>query len=129
MTGRLVGQCVLESTGQVLVDRLFVADTWWTRFLGLQFRRELPHGAGLLLTPCSSVHMFWVRFPLHIVFIGADGRVLEVRPDVLPWRVTIPASKVVVAVLELPVSSTLPAIGEILILRSTQGHDTALPLR
>jgi hypothetical protein len=41
-----------------------VADRWWPRFRGLLGRDRLPEGEGLLLTPCRSIHMLGMRFPL-----------------------------------------------------------------
>jgi len=121
MTGRFVGQCLIESDGQVLLEKLYVADTWWSRLQGLQFRASLPVGSGLLLTPCPSVHMFWMRFPLDMVFLNSEGLVLETRAGVRPWRLAIPRAKGVSAVLELPVQTALPRIGETLVQRGEQG--------
>lgn len=126
MTGRLAGQCLIQSTGELLVESLYIADTWWSRLLGLQFRSELSTDTGLLLTPCSSVHMFWVRFPLHIVCIDMDSRVVEVRPDVQPWHVVIPRVKGVAAVLELSIQSRLPSHGDVLLVRKPNGETELL---
>lgn len=76
-----------RDTGTVVVDALEVADTFCSRFWGLQFRRRLPAGTGLLLVPCASVHTFWMRFAIDVVFLSGQGRVLEVRGGVRPWRI------------------------------------------
>lgn len=71
---------------QVVVDELSIADSFASRFVGLQFRRELPVGHGLLLMPCRSVHTFWMRFAIDVIFIDSDGTVVDVRSAVRPWR-------------------------------------------
>ena len=76
--------------GTVVADHVEVADTLWSRFMGLMFRRELPPGHGLLIRPCSSIHMFFMRFPLDVVFVDADGRVLRVLHSIRPWRASTP---------------------------------------
>jgi uncharacterized membrane protein (UPF0127 family) len=72
--------------GKVVIENLRVADTFWKRFIGLQFQKPLPRDQGLLLVPLSSLHTHWVRFSLDMIMLGADGSVLEVRRDVKPWR-------------------------------------------
>ena len=114
MTGDYVGQAVAAGTGRVVVERLYVAKTWWSRFCGLQFRRELPQGYGLLLSPCSSIHMFWMRFPIDLIFLSGDGVVVEVRRDVRPWTVAVAKEPKAHAALEVPVGSALVDVGEAL---------------
>lgn len=115
MTAKLVGRLagnVYRADGTLYLEQLFVADTWWTRFRGLQFLRELPEGTGLLLDSCRSVHTFWMRFPIHVVFLDTELRVVEVRTNVRPWRVVIPIARNVQSVLEASVEMEVPLIGE-----------------
>lgn len=72
----------------VLAERAGVADRYWTRLVGLMGRPGLPEGHGLWIEPCNSVHMFFVRFPIDVVFAGADGRVVAVEHGLRPWRAT-----------------------------------------
>jgi hypothetical protein len=72
--------------GTAVADHVEVADNVFSRFAGLMFRRGLPAGHGLALRPCSSVHMFFMRFPLDVLFVDADGRVLRVLESIRPWR-------------------------------------------
>lgn len=56
---------------------------------GLMLRRELPSGHGLLLSdPTGSIHTFFMRFAIDIVFLDDDLRVLRVARAVKPWRMT-----------------------------------------
>ena len=84
---------VNRETGDVLIEQLEIAASFWTRFVGLQFRRTLPPNAGLLIAPCSSVHTFGVRFAIDVAFIDASGVVVEVRESLKPCRVCIPQHK------------------------------------
>lgn len=92
---------VHEPTGRVLGDRIQVADTFWTRFRGLMLRRPLQPGEGLLIEPCSSIHMLFMRFPIDAVFLDADGAVIEIAARVKPW-LGIATAKGARAVVELP---------------------------
>lgn len=93
-----------ESTGKVLANNCEMADNFWKRFVGLQGRKELKEGEALLISPCNSIHMFFMKFPIDAVFIGNDGVVVKVIEAIKPWRVS-PVVRGAVYVLELPVGS------------------------
>jgi uncharacterized membrane protein (UPF0127 family) len=78
---------VHPATGRVLAERLLVPRTFVGRGLGLMFRRELPAGAGMWITPCNGIHMFFMRFPIDAVFLDRRARVVRVVPGLRPWRV------------------------------------------
>jgi uncharacterized membrane protein (UPF0127 family) len=47
--------------------------------------RSAPEsGEGLLLTPCRSVHMYGMRFPLDVAFLDARGTVVASYPSLRP---------------------------------------------
>jgi uncharacterized membrane protein (UPF0127 family) len=72
--------------GRVICERCEVADNFWTRFRGLMGRRALGPGHGMLFRPGGSVHMFFMRFPVDVVFCDRNLRVLGTREQLGPWR-------------------------------------------
>ena len=104
---------VRAATGQTVIERLEIADNFWSRFVGLQFRCELPVGCGLLIQPCSSVHTCFLRFSIDVVFLDGDGKVLATKRAVRPWRLAFGprGSKIV---LEMHAGTADFAIGETL---------------
>ena len=88
-------------SGRVLAERLRVPRTFVGRALGLMFRRELPAGDGLWITPCNGIHMFFMRFPIDAVFLDRRRRVVRVRAGLRPWRV-VPLVLRAHSVVELP---------------------------
>jgi uncharacterized membrane protein (UPF0127 family) len=64
-----------------------VAATPLRRLAGLLGRRGLPEDGGLLIRPAPSVHTWFMRFPLDVVFLDADMRVLRVRAGMRPWQI------------------------------------------
>jgi uncharacterized membrane protein (UPF0127 family) len=73
--------------GRVVCERCEVAGTFWTRFRGLMGRSELPRGEGMIFRPGGSVHMFFMRFPLDVVFCDRELKVLGIAHDLQPWKV------------------------------------------
>lgn len=76
------------------------ADRFLPRFRGLMFKKSLEQNAGLLLVPCSSIHMFFMRFAIDAVYLDRSFRVLG-KQTVSPWRIG-KLFKGTYAVLELP---------------------------
>ena len=72
--------------GEVVCEHCLVADSPWARMRGLLGRRGLESGEGLLLRPTGSVHTFFMRFPIDVVFLSRDGEVLKSAPALPPWR-------------------------------------------
>jgi uncharacterized membrane protein (UPF0127 family) len=75
--------------------RLDVADSWLARLRGLIGRRDLPAGEGLYLPGTNGVHMFFMRFAIDVVFVGApraDGarRVVALKSNLRPWTGLVP---------------------------------------
>jgi len=77
---------VLNGAGEVVVESCSIADKPWGRMRGLLGRSSLDPGEGLLLKPCGSVHMFFMRFPIDVVFLDRELSVVAVRPELAPWR-------------------------------------------
>jgi uncharacterized membrane protein (UPF0127 family) len=72
--------------GSTICDSCVVADRMLPRMKGLLGRRELSSGEGMLIRPTSSIHTFFMRFPIDAVFLSRDGEVLKVKPNVGAWR-------------------------------------------
>lgn len=77
-----------------------VAATRRSRLLGLALLDRAEAGEGLLIPDCRAVHTFGMRFALDLVFLNAEGRVVELRRSVPPRRVA--RCRAARAVLELP---------------------------
>ena len=91
---------VRNGNREVVCRRCVLADTPLSRLRGLLGRKELPTDEGLLLAPGWSVHTWFMRFPIDVVFLDADLTVLGLREVVKPWRLT--AWRGARSVLELP---------------------------
>jgi uncharacterized protein len=100
---------LVRDDGTVVVDRCAQARGLLSRGIGLMFRRELPAGDGLWIEPCSSIHMFFMRFALDVAFVDREGRVLRLYNGIKPWRATRVVRRARAAI-ELP-AGTLSASG------------------
>ena len=75
-----------RTRNEVLADQAELADNYWTRFIGLMGRRELPQGGGLVLQPGGGIHMWFMRIPLDVIHVNKQDRVTHVLRSIKPWR-------------------------------------------
>ena len=72
--------------GDVLVDRLIMAESVFARMRGLLGRKHLPKSSAMLLRPCNSIHTVGMRFPLDVIFVDASVRVTRTIGNLKPNR-------------------------------------------
>jgi uncharacterized protein len=72
--------------GRVVCERCEVAQSPVSRARGLLGRAGLSQGEGMLLKPTFSIHTFFMRFPIDVVFLDRDGAVVDVVRRLKPWR-------------------------------------------
>ena len=77
---------LVSADGVVVCARCRIAKDPWSRMRGLLGRRRLEDGEGILLRPASSVHTWFMLFPIDVVFLDRDLSVLRVVPRLGPWR-------------------------------------------
>jgi uncharacterized protein len=81
-----VVELVNALTGQTVCGYCEVADRPLARMRGLLGRDLLAPNAGMLFNKTKSVHTFRMRFPIDVVFLDQELRVLAVYADVGPGR-------------------------------------------
>jgi uncharacterized protein len=47
----------------------------------------LSSGEGLIIDPCSSIHTFWMRFPIDVLYMNRDYEVIRADACMKPWRI------------------------------------------
>jgi len=114
-------------TGSVVADMVAVADTRATRAVGLLNRSGLEPGEGLWIVPSRGVHTCWMRFPIDLVALDAQGVIVDRVLNMKPWRIRLPR-RGTAGVLELP-AGTLTRSGTALGHRITfeSRRNTRLP--
>ena len=75
-----------ETRGTTLAERAEVAKSFWSRLRGLMGRSSLPAGEALVFNRNSSVHTFWMRFPIDVIFTNRKDVVVGLREAMPPGR-------------------------------------------
>ncbi len=77
-----------QTRSGVLADRVEVAATPWSRMKGLLGRKEFPKGSGLWIRPANSIHTFFMKFPIDVVFVSESEKVIRTYEALRPFRMT-----------------------------------------
>ncbi len=84
----------------LLADRAEIANTSARRRQGLLKHPGLAPGEGLWITPCEGVHTFFMKFPIDVIFLSKQKKVLKIRPNMVRSRISFTLRSH--SVLELP---------------------------
>lgn len=105
--------------GTTIATQAIRAAGFLARGRGLMMTAPLQKGGGLVLDPCNSIHMFFMRYPLDVLFLDKDGAVVFMYKGIKPWRVgrIVRGAKLAV---ELPVGTidaSQTEVGDTLVLQ------------
>jgi len=68
---------------------LHIADTPIKRFTGYMLRKE-PHHEGILFKPCNSIHTFFMKFDIDVLFISEDLKIIKKVNGLKPGKIIMP---------------------------------------
>jgi len=80
---------VLVKNGEKVVEAVELAVDLKSRLVGLLGRSSLGTRRAMYLSPCSSIHTFFMKFPIDLVFLSRGLEVTKIVRDVGPWRMVI----------------------------------------
>lgn len=98
-----------QSNQNIISSQGAMANGFIDRLKGLMGKRGLNKDEGLCIKPCNSIHMFFMRFAIDVVFVDKEDHVCLLVPSLKPWSM-IPYVKGASYVLELP-EGTIHALG------------------
>jgi uncharacterized membrane protein (UPF0127 family) len=80
---------LIEKTSKELIAAEIIrANTLFDKLFGLITRRRLRDREGLLIENCNSIHTFWMRYSIDVVFLDKKNQVLAIYYGVKPFRAT-----------------------------------------
>lgn len=83
-----MGRLINLRTNETILEDLKIADNFLSRFRGLMGIESLPESSGLWITPCNSVHCFFMRIPIDVIFLNKENQVVHISKNMKPWSVS-----------------------------------------
>lgn len=78
---------VIRENGEPLGLHIAGAYTFFRRLRGLMLTDSLPEGHGLHIRPCRSVHSFFMRYPIDVLYLDDTGRIVGIEHQLKPGSV------------------------------------------
>jgi len=72
----------------VVCQKAKFASSFFERLKGLMFSKNLPDCDGLLLSPCNSIHTFFMNYSLDVIFLDNQFKVIKILRGLKPWRLS-----------------------------------------
>ena len=72
----------------ILATNAKIASFFLARMIGLIGRKSLGASEALVITRCHSIHMFFMRFPIDVVFIDEKERVVGLVENIKPFQMS-----------------------------------------
>ena len=99
-----------------LIENGRLADGFVSRGIGLLSRKDLAPGDGLVIWPCQSVHCFFMRFTIDVLWADKENKIVHMYPQMRPWRISrhVFRAKYVVEVPAGTIAQTKTVLGDTL---------------
>jgi uncharacterized protein len=94
-------ELIVRESGERLAGQVREANTFWARFKGLMFTPSLPAGSSLHIRPCKSVHTFFMKYPIDVLYLDADRTIVGIDAELGPGKLG-GSYQDAVSVVELP---------------------------
>ena len=72
----------------VLAQEVELANSFFKRLKGLMLRPNMASQTAMLLAPCPQIHTCFMRFPIDVLFLDKNGKVLHIIEQMKPWRIS-----------------------------------------
>lgn len=94
------GKLAKSETGKTIIDKVLITENWLERARGLLGRDQLQAGEAMLISPCNSVHTFFMSYTIDVVYLDKNLKIVKICPELGPWQLSGCSSAAMV--LELP---------------------------
>ena len=81
------------NSNEVVCENCWQANTVSSRFLGLMGIDSVPSSNGILIYPCNSIHTFFMKIKIDVLYLDSSMKVLKIQKSAKPWRFFMPVLK------------------------------------
>ena len=105
---------VIEGRQEIVAKKVKLANTVFTRLIGLMGKKYLAPDEALVIEPCAQVHTMFMRFSIDLLFLDQDNYILKTVEGLPPYRVSpkVAGARKVVELASGTISQKHIAVGE-----------------
>jgi len=71
-----------------LAENAVIAGTPLKRMIGLLGYRQFEQGQALIIKPCNSIHTFFMRFAIDVIFVDSNNKITKIIHNMRPFRIS-----------------------------------------
>lgn len=79
----------IKIAGRKIINDVYIADSFKNRLMGYMFKEE-PHHKAILIKSCNSIHTFFMKFNIDVIFLNEDMKVIKKIEGLEPGKVIMP---------------------------------------
>ena len=79
---------MVKKGDHIFAENVKEAKSFKDRAIGLMFSSQMEGFDGLMIEPCTSIHTFFMNYPIDVVFLNKDNKVVKVIENMKPWRLS-----------------------------------------
>lgn len=104
-----------KTNNSCIASNAIVAKTFFQRLIGLISRDSISAEEALIFYGVSSIHMFFMRFPIDVLYLDKEMKVLKIKHSLLPWKMSYcPGARITIELSAGKAKSTLVKAGDTL---------------
>jgi uncharacterized membrane protein (UPF0127 family) len=77
-----------KTNNSLIAEEVILANTPFKRIKGLLGKKEFRKSQALILDPCNSIHTFFMRFSIDILFMDKNNKVIKAISCLKPFKFT-----------------------------------------
>ena len=78
---------IKKDTQQVIARSVYKASNLWEKTKGLLGQEDMPASQAFWLTSCASVHTFFMKFSIDVIFVDKNLKITSIAHSVPPFRI------------------------------------------
>ncbi|RJQ31486.1 MAG: DUF192 domain-containing protein [Peptococcaceae bacterium] len=102
------------SRNHILAENVHIASSFSRRLKGLIGKACLPPEEAMIILPCNSVHTFFMRFPIDVIFVDKNAVIIHIIEKLKPYKFSpiIKGSYLVIELAAGRIAETGTAVGD-----------------
>jgi uncharacterized membrane protein (UPF0127 family) len=77
---------IIQESGQQVGHRIAEAYSFLRRLRGLMLTSSLSEGSGLHIRPCRSIHSFFMRYPIDVLYLDKENYIVGIQHRLTPGK-------------------------------------------
>lgn len=88
---------LLATRYDIITVDVLIADSFIQRLFGYMFRRK-PHYDAILFSPCKSIHTFFMKFNIDVLFLDENMKVVHKIKGLKPGKMIMPVLEATIVI-------------------------------